>query len=186
LVTVLVLRDLGGHILLTLEKRRDIALQVNDSRADCFGGPRADQAAAERPGKDSSSKQYDVANFHENLLSCVCFSDKVRGQGRAHVLAIAERPASLDRAALTHFNGRARASKRLLGSRGSEGSIEQLRGCLGLVGLDEVADAVSLPALLVAFSAEGPLLAEARGGHAVGGDAEGDEVVLDGSGAAVA
>src|ERR1700722_13371374 len=55
-----------------------------------------------------------------------------------------------------------------------------------LVGFNEMADAVFLPAFLVAFGAEGPLLAQAGRGHSVGGDAEGDEVALDGGGAAVA
>jgi hypothetical protein len=51
---------------------------------------------------------------------------------------------------------------------------------------DEVADAVLLPAFLGALRAERPLLAQARRIDAVGGDAEGDEIVLDGGSAAIA
>src|SRR5277367_441108 len=48
-----------------------------------------------------------------------------------------------------------------------------------------MADTVFLPALLVAVGAEGALFAQAGGRQAIGGDAEGDEVVFHGGGAAV-
>src|SRR5229473_1720798 len=58
--------------------------------------------------------------------------------------------------------------------------------CCGLLGADEVAAAVLLPAGLVALRAERFFLAEADGGHAVGRAAQRDEVLLHGAGAAIA
>ena len=55
-----------------------------------------------------------------------------------------------------------------------------------LLGADEVASAVLLPAGFVALGAEGLFFAEADGADAVGGDAQGDEILLDGAGAAIA
>jgi hypothetical protein len=86
--------------------------------------------------------------------------------------------------------GEPRASKRLLGCAALS-VIEQLRGnsyevVLGLVGLDEVADAVALPAFFVALGAKLFFLAEARGVETVGGNAELHEVILNGRGAAIA
>ena len=55
-----------------------------------------------------------------------------------------------------------------------------------LVRFDEMAAAVLLPAGLVALHAERLLFAVADGGDAVGGNAEGDEVLLGGVGATIA
>src|SRR6266478_1201505 len=57
---------------------------------------------------------------------------------------------------------------------------------LRLLGADEVAAAVLLPAGFVALGAEGLFFAEADGAEAIGGDAQGDEILLDGAGAAIA
>src|SRR6266852_1058304 len=55
-----------------------------------------------------------------------------------------------------------------------------------LLGADEVAAAILLPAGFVALGAEGLFFAEADGAEAIGGDAQGDEILLDGAGAAIA
>src|SRR4029077_12564061 len=55
-----------------------------------------------------------------------------------------------------------------------------------LLGADEVASAILLPAGFVALAAEGLFFAEADGADAVGGDAQGDEILLGGAGAAIA
>jgi hypothetical protein len=55
-----------------------------------------------------------------------------------------------------------------------------------LLGADEVASAVLLPAGFGALGAEGLFFAEAYGADAVGGDAQGDEILFDGAGAAIA
>jgi len=55
-----------------------------------------------------------------------------------------------------------------------------------LLGADEVAAAVLLPAGFGALGAEGLFFAEAYGADAIGGDAQGDEILLDGAGAAIA
>src|ERR1700736_2093965 len=49
-----------------------------------------------------------------------------------------------------------------------------------------MAAAILLPAGFVALRAEGLFLAEADGADAVGGDAQRDEILLDGAGAAIA
>src|SRR6202163_5002057 len=54
-----------------------------------------------------------------------------------------------------------------------------------LLSANEVATAILLPAAFVALRAEGLFLAEADRGQAVGGNAQGDEILLHGSGAAV-
>src|SRR5258706_2952598 len=59
-------------------------------------------------------------------------------------------------------------------------------GLTGLLGADEVAAAILLPAGFVALVAEGLFFAEADGADAIGGEAEGDEILLDGAGAAIA
>src|ERR1700731_4252181 len=56
----------------------------------------------------------------------------------------------------------------------------------GSVGLHEMAAPVLLPAGFVALVAEGLLLAEADGAEAVGGNAQRNEVLLHGGGAAIA
>src|SRR6267378_8088348 len=56
----------------------------------------------------------------------------------------------------------------------------------GSVGLHEMAATVLLPAGLAALVAEGLLLAEADGAEAVGRNAQRNEVLLDGGGAAIA
>src|SRR5258706_1535793 len=56
----------------------------------------------------------------------------------------------------------------------------------GLLGADEVAAAILLPAGFVALVAEGLFFAEADGADAIGGEAQGDEILLDGAGAAIA
>src|SRR5271168_2324044 len=66
------------------------------------------------------------------------------------------------------------------------GARSQYDSALALVGFDEVAATVLLPAFFVAFGAEGLFFAEADGAQAVGGDALRDEVLLDGAGATVA
>jgi hypothetical protein len=53
------------------------------------------------------------------------------------------------------------------------------------VGFDEMAAAILLPASFVALHAEGLLLAEANGGKAIRGDAEGNEILFHGIGAAI-
>ncbi len=64
-----VLGHLRGHVFLTLKKGGDVALQVDDFTGDGFRRARADEAAAERAGKNSGRKNDDVADFHEqNLL----------------------------------------------------------------------------------------------------------------------
>src|SRR5260370_38671466 len=55
-----------------------------------------------------------------------------------------------------------------------------------LLGADEVAAAILLPARFVVLVAEGLFLAEADGADAIGGDAQGNEILLDGAGAAIA
>src|SRR6266849_9346391 len=55
-----------------------------------------------------------------------------------------------------------------------------------LLGADEVAAAILLPAGFVALGAEGLFFAEADGAEAIGGDAQRDEILLDGAGAAIA
>src|ERR1700676_1765719 len=93
----MVLRSLRGHVLLTLEKRGDIALQVDNFAGNGFSGAWPDEAAAKRPGKNGGGKNDDGADFHEkNLLRCVCFSDESSGQGRALLLLVTERPASME------------------------------------------------------------------------------------------
>ena len=52
-------------ILLTLQKRGDVALQVDDFAGDGFGRARPDEAAAERPSKNGGGKKNDGADFHE-------------------------------------------------------------------------------------------------------------------------
>ena len=115
------------------------------------------------------------------------FLDACSGQGRALLVLIAERPARLEPGgSLFTLIAEPRASKRLLG-RAALTVIEQLRGfALELVSLDEVADAVALPAFLVALGAKLLFLAEAGGVEAIGGNAELNEVILDGRGAAIA
>ena len=54
-----------------------------------------------------------------------------------------------------------------------------------LLRANEVAAAILLPARFVALRAEGLFFAEADGADAIGGDAQRDEVLLDGAGAAV-
>src|SRR5208337_3846052 len=68
-------------------------------------------------------------------------------------------------------------------SHGSEGWARLRRR---LLGLDEVAATVFLPAGLVGFHAEGLFLAIADRGEAVGRNAQADEILLDGVGAAIA
>src|SRR4029077_4348349 len=55
-----------------------------------------------------------------------------------------------------------------------------------LLSADEVAAAVLLPAGFVVVGAEGLFLAEADGAHAIGRDAQGDEILLHRAGAAIA
>jgi hypothetical protein len=61
----IVLGDLRGHVLLTLEKSGDVSLQVDDFASDGLSGARPDDAAAERPGKNSGGENEDVADSHE-------------------------------------------------------------------------------------------------------------------------
>src|SRR5208337_3467187 len=56
----------------------------------------------------------------------------------------------------------------------------------GLLSVDEMAAAVLLVALFVGRCAEGLFLAVADGGEAVGRNAQADEILLDGGGAAIA
>src|ERR1700676_99692 len=126
----MVLRSLRGHVLLTLEKRGDIALQVDNFAGNGFSGAWPDEAAAKRPGKNGGGKNDDGADFHEkNLLRCVCFSDESSGQGRALLLLVTERPVRLEPdGSLFTLTAEPRASKRLLG-HAALSVIEQLRGC---------------------------------------------------------
>jgi hypothetical protein len=55
-----------------------------------------------------------------------------------------------------------------------------------LLRTDKVAAAILLIAILSGLHAEGLFLAEAHGAEAVGRDAQGDEVLLNGTGATVA
>src|SRR6267154_1315460 len=59
-------------------------------------------------------------------------------------------------------------------------------GLRALLGADEVAAAVLLPAGFGALGAEGLFFAEAYGADAIGGDAQGDEILLYCAGAAIA
>src|ERR1700736_5831466 len=54
-----------------------------------------------------------------------------------------------------------------------------------LLGADEMPAPILLPAAFVALRAEWLFFAEADRGQAVGGDAQGDEILLHGSGVAV-
>src|SRR5712692_7763206 len=62
----------------------------------------------------------------------------------------------------------------------------RMRRCCELLGADEVAATILLPAGFVALRAEGLFLAETDGADAVGGDAQGDEILLDRTGATIA
>src|ERR1700680_1299765 len=119
----MVLRRLRGHVLLTLEKRGDIALQVDNFAGNGFSGAWPDEAAAKRPGKNGGGKNDDGADFHEkNLLRCVCFSDESSGQGRALLLLVTERPVRLEPArSLFTLTGEARGGQRMLGHRALAG-----------------------------------------------------------------
>src|SRR5258708_27457924 len=55
-----------------------------------------------------------------------------------------------------------------------------------LLGADEVAAAILLPAGFVVLGAEGLFLAEADGADAIGGDAQGDKILLHCTGATIA
>src|SRR5258706_6823141 len=59
-------------------------------------------------------------------------------------------------------------------------------GLTGLLGADEVAAAILLPAGFVALVGEGLCFVIADGADAIGGEAQGDEILLDGAGAAIA
>src|SRR5580704_3786877 len=65
----MVLRNLRGHVLLTLKERGDVALQVDDFAGDGFSGTWPDEAAAERPDKNGGGKNDDGADFHEKTSS---------------------------------------------------------------------------------------------------------------------
>src|SRR5438477_8959000 len=52
---------------------------------------------------------------------------------------------------------------------------------MGLLGADEVAAAVLLPAGFVGLCAERLFFAEADGADAIGGDAQGDEILFNGA-----
>jgi len=165
----------------------DIALQVNDFVGECFGGPRADQAAAERPGKDSQQQTITMLRiFMKNLLSCVCFSDKVQvREERTYWQSLSGRQSLGPGGSLLTLTASRVRARDWLGHAALKGHRTVTRFALGLVGLTKwpTRFRCSTPRC---FQRRRALLAEARGGHAVGGDAEGDEVVLDGSGAAVA
>jgi len=53
----MVLRNLRGHVLLTLQKRGDVSLQVDDFAGHGFRGAWPDEAPAERPGKNGGGKK---------------------------------------------------------------------------------------------------------------------------------
>src|ERR1700740_1447625 len=79
------------------------------------------------------------------------------------------------------------ATSRHLGGRGAAcGAPTRRIRYSGLLGADEVAAAVLLPAGFVVFGAEGLFFAEADGAHAIGRDAQGDEILLHRVGAPIA
>src|SRR5579859_1468550 len=86
----------------------------------------------------------------------------------------------------SHFNGRAAREQEIARARGSEGHRRVTGLSDGLVRLYRMAVAVLLPARLVFFRADGLFLAIADGVDAVGRNAELHEIILDGSGAAIA
>src|SRR5258708_4665841 len=66
-----VLRDLSSDILLALQQGSHVALQFNDFASDRFGGPRSDQAAAQRANEKRGGKTSEIAKTHEELLLSV-------------------------------------------------------------------------------------------------------------------
>src|ERR1700740_941156 len=77
------------------------------------------------------------------------------------------------------------ATSRHLGGRGAAcGAPTRRIRYSGLLGADEVAAAVLLPAGFVVLTAEGLFFTEADGAHAVGRDSQGDETLLYRAGAA--
>src|ERR1700722_8526217 len=118
----MVLRNLRGHILLTLEKRGDVALQVDDFASDGFSGARPYEGAAERPGKNGGGKNDDGADFHDKTSSDAPAS-------RTNVQAREERASwsSLsiryvrNQVLFIHFNGRAAREQEVARARGSVG-----------------------------------------------------------------
>jgi hypothetical protein len=114
---------LRGHILLTLEKRGDVALQVDDFPSDGLSRTRPDEAAAKRSGKYSGGKDDDGADFHEKkpplmwlLLRRIlrpgksAQTDNRRAAGESGTVPL-----------FIHFNGRAACEQEIARSRGSVG-----------------------------------------------------------------
>ena len=77
----MVLRDLRGHVLLTLKKCCDVSLQVDDFSSDGLSGTRPDDAAAERPGKNSGGENEDVADSHEKTSKMRLLLGRMFGPG---------------------------------------------------------------------------------------------------------